>query len=105
MKLFIPNAADEKQALKTYGDIKKFASHTTGWDINDRQIYGVKYRHDGKDYEAWVGEKEKVEGNEVIAILESRLNYFICSQYRGVEAGHPIMIDRNEVKEIVDFED
>jgi len=105
MKFFIPNAADEKQALKTYGSIKKFTSYTTGWDINDRLIYGIKYRHDGKDYEVRVGEQEEVEGNEVIAILESRLNYFICSQYRGVEAGHPIMIDRNEVKEIVDFED
>lgn len=52
---------------------------------------------------AQVGEPERMTGEPVIAILDSD-PYFICTPNRGVLDGVPIVIDRHDVLEVVDFE-
>lgn len=70
MKFFIPAAADDEQAESVYNSIKKFASETTGWKIEDKRIFNIAYYHDGNKYYAEVGKVEDLISDLVIAILE-----------------------------------
>ena len=113
MKYFLPPQKDEKLENKAYDAIKKFAKETTGWDITDRttgwditdrKIYHIKYRHEGKDYEAKIGERETRQGETVIAILESTVTFLVCTPNRGVKRGMPILVGKEEIISITDFE-
>jgi len=104
MKFFLPSQKDEKLENETYNAIKKFAKETTGWDITDRKIYHIKYRHEGKDYEAKIDERETRQGETVIAILESTITFLVCTTNRGVRRGMPILVGKEEIISITDFE-
>ena len=105
MKFFIPHAENKEQENSVYKATKKFAKETTGWDIKDRKIYHIRYRHNGKYYEAKVGEREEVGGEEVIVILESEVTFLVCTANRGVVRGMPILVGREEIISITDFEE
>lgn len=103
MKFFIPEAKNEEQAEKVYEDIKAFAVQNTGWQIEDAKIFSIHYRHNGKEYNAEVGQMEHFIGDYVIAILESNA-YLICTRYRGVIKGEPILVGKHEVLSIKYFD-
>ena len=104
MKFFIPLAKDDKEAQEIYGGIIKFAKETAWKEIKDRKIFSIAFNHDGKDYIARVGEKYSVTGEMVMAILESE-TFLVCTPNRGVLRGMPILVGKNEVYSIEDFED
>ena len=105
MKFFIPHAEDKVQEDSVYEATKKFAKETTGWDIKDRKIYYIKWRHGREDCEARVGETQMRTGETVMAILESNVTFLVCTPNRGVIRGMPILVGRKEVKLIEDFEE
>jgi len=82
VKFFVPSAKDKEQEQRFYDAMKKFVKDQLGWDITDRKIFSVRYTHDGKNYYAEVGKVEQVEGETVMAILES-VTYLICTPNRG----------------------
>jgi len=104
MKFFIPHAKNKEEETKVYEAIKKFANTTLGWDIVDRRIFSLRYFHDGNEYYAEVGKVEQVEGEEVIAILES-VTYLICTTNRGVIRGMPILVGKDEAYSVIDFDE
>ena len=97
IKFFLPPQKDDKLENEAYDAIKKFAKETTGWDITDRKIYHIKYHHEGKDYEAKIGERETRQGETVIAILESTVTFFVCTPNRGVKRGMPMLVGKEEI--------
>lgn len=106
MKFFIPHAQNEQKRDSIYRAIKEFAKQQLEWDINDRKIFSIQYRHDGKDHYAEVGKKENylgAPGEEVIAILESN-TYLICTPNRGVMRGMPILVGKNDAYSVINFE-
>jgi len=109
MKFFLPHAKNKEQAEKNYEAIKRFAKDTLGWNVKDRRIFRIKYTHDGKNHYAEVGKTEQIEGEEVIAILESGYSdtivYLICTPNRGVVRGMPILVGENEAYSVVDFDE
>jgi len=109
MKFFIPHAKDKEEEHKVYDAIRKFARDQLKWNITDRRIFSIRYTHDGKGYYAEVGRTEQVEGEEVIAILESGYSdvivYLICTPNRGVARGMPILVGENETYSIADFDE
>lgn len=104
MKFFVPAAKDDKNAEKVYDSIKKFAKETTGWDVADRRIFSITYRHEGKEYHAEVGQADMRVGEVVVAILEST-TYLVCTPNRGVVRGGPILVGKDEVFAARDFEE
>jgi hypothetical protein len=104
MKFFIPAAKDDKNAKEIYEGIIKFAKENTWKEIKGRKIFSIAFNHDGKDYVARVGEIYSHTGEQVIAILESNA-YLVCTPSRGVLRGMPILVGKNEVYSIEDFED
>ena len=98
----MPHAKSKKQEKTVYESIKKFAKEQLRWNISDRKIFSIRYKHNGKDYYAEVGKKEQVENEEVIAILEST-TYLICTPNRGVARGLPILVGKDEARSVVDF--
>jgi hypothetical protein len=103
VKFFIPYTKDKKQAEKVLQGIKKFAKETIGWDITDRRIFSLSYTHEGKKYHSEVGKPDDRVDEEVIAILES-YTYLVCTPNRGVLRGEPVLVGKEEVKKIIDFE-
>ena len=103
MKFFIPDVEDVDEAEKIYDAIKKFAKMTLGWDVTDRRIFKISYRHNGNYYDAEVGKILKVNREEVIAILESNA-YLICTPTRGVIRDMPLLVGGDSAISVTDFE-
>ena len=103
MKFFIPAAKDDEQAESVYSGIKKFAQENTGWSIYEDRIFAIKYKHEGKDYFATVGETENRTDDVVLAILKST-TYLVCTKNRGGVRGNPILVGINEVTSIDYFD-
>jgi hypothetical protein len=104
MKFFIPGAEEEAYAEEIYEAIKKFAKMTLGWDVTDRRIFSIKYRHNSSEYYDEVGKKSKMNGEEVTAILESNA-FLICTPTRGELRDMPILVGKSSAISVVDFED
>lgn len=109
MKFFIPGAKDSKQAEEVYEATKTFASEQTGFKPSDRRIFHLSYRHEGRDYQAEVGQIHNRLSETVIAVLETstiggQMVYLVCTPNRSVLRGEPMLVGSNEVKSIVDFE-
>jgi hypothetical protein len=103
-KFFIPAANDENQRDKVYDGIKKWATECTGWKIEDKKIYSLRYIHDGKWYEAQVGEPDGLTKEKVIAILKSNA-YLICTPNRGVIRDMPILVGPESAYDIKYFDE
>ena len=102
MKFFVPHATSDETAEATWAATKKFAEETLGWNVSDRRIFSIRYRHDGQEYHSQVGREDPTEG-EVLIILESNA-YLVCTPNRGVLRGMPILVGKNEAIVVTDFE-
>ncbi len=108
MKFFLPGVTDQEKAEQLYADIKQRAQ---GLDISDKRIFRLIYQDEGKDWVAEVGRIELVEGRElrygevVIAILDAKVTYLICTPNLGILRDKPIMVPKNAVKSVEYFED
>lgn len=103
MKFFIPAAKDEKNAEDIWNATKKFAEQNLGWPVTNRRIFSLTYEHEGKVYHSEVGKPDQRIGELVIAILESD-TYLVCTSNRGVLRGEPILVGKEEVRDIEDFD-
>lgn len=103
MKYFIPHSENASEAEQVLESIKKFVKMTIGFNTTDRRIYSIHFHHNGKDYFAEVGKPEPQINEEVIAILESN-TFLICTPNRRVIRGMPILVGKEEVYSIEDFE-
>ncbi len=102
-KFFLPNARHDKQD-EFYQTIKKTVGKNMGWKIGDRKIYSIKYRLKGKEYRAEVGKYDAASKEDVIVILESNA-YLVCTPNRGILHGAPFLVAKEQVLDIVDFEE
>jgi len=102
MKFFVPEAENETEALSVWKATRKFAEETLGWEVSERRIFRISYRHDGKAYSVEVGKPDPRIGEVVLVILESN-TYLVCTPNRGVLRGMPILVGRNEVERTADF--
>jgi hypothetical protein len=107
MKFFLPGVKDPAQAEEIYAQIRGRAK---GLEISDRRIFRLEYKDEGKDWIAEVGRIELVNGQElrhgelVIAILDAGVTYLVCTPNLGVLRGQPIMVPKNAVKSVMEFE-
>jgi allophanate hydrolase subunit 1 len=104
MKFFIPDVNDEQLAVKTYQAIITFAKDTLGWNVSNRKIFQINYKHNSEYHEAEVGKNNDTNGEKIIAILESNA-YLVCTPSRGVIRGMPILVGIEEIFNIIDFEE
>ena len=100
---FIPAARTTKEQAEVYEAICKFVAQNTGWDISDRKIFSIRYRHEGVEAIAQVGEGD-IDGEIVLAILDS-ITYLVCTPNRGGIRGAPIMVGKDEVSDVTCVDD
>ena len=98
---FVPGADGPDAAEEVWQATKSFAEEQTGFEVSDRRIFHVDYRHNEQDFEAQVGEVEPRTGEVCVAILESG-SFLVCTENRGVARGVPILI--GAPGRIVDFD-
>jgi len=106
MKFFVPSAQDEKAAEEIYEATKKFATENCG-QLTDRRIQSIGFRDKGRFVSAEVGKIEPIAGETVVAILEQSGTgpYLVCTPNRGVIRGMPILVGKQEISSIADFDD
>jgi len=104
MKFFIPGTENLEQAEIVWTTTTKIALKNMGWNVSNRRIYRIDYIHDEKDGSYEVGKIAPDNGESVIVILESNA-YLVCTKTRGVARGLPILMGRDEVWHVKDFED
>jgi len=102
MKFFIPKTKDETQQTEFYAAIRKLAAQTLGWPISDRRVFSIRYRHDGRECLAQVGEHD-IDGEVVLAILDS-VAYVVCTPNRGAFRGDPILVGKSDASDVVYFD-
>jgi hypothetical protein len=102
MRFFVPQSPPG-QADETWHTIADFVRRATGQPIGDRRIYRLRYTLGGDTVTAQVGEPDPHTGEPVIVILDSD-PYLICTPNRGVLEGLPLLIDRPDVLEVVQFD-
>lgn len=106
MKSFIPYAASDVERERVYEAVKVHLAQEHGASFSDRRIRSLQYVHNGKNYSAVVGEDESGGLGVVIAILldTTRSLYLVCTPYRGVISGSPILVGEPDVQAVADFE-
>jgi hypothetical protein len=102
VKFFVPGGDDDKGAKDIYEATKNFAIENCG-PVTDRRIQKITFRDRKKVVEAEVGKIEPIVGETVVAILEGN-PYLVCTPNRGVLRGQPILVGKQEIISITDFD-
>ena len=102
MKFFLPKATSEEQQNQIYDAIRRFASESLGWPLTQRRVFSIRYRHNGVQALAQVGERD-IDGEIILAIFESTA-YVVTTPNRGAFRGDPILIGRDEASDVVFFD-
>jgi len=101
MKFFIPHATEVEQE-EVYEAIRRFVAESLSWPLTESRIFAVRYRHNGKEALAQVGERD-IDGEIVLAIFESNA-YVVCTPNRGGFRGDPILIGTDEASDVERFD-
>jgi hypothetical protein len=103
MHFFFPKTSDPAEANKFYEASRTFCEQQTGWQITKRLIYAIRYRHNGHEYLAQVGDLDNTDGL-VTCIFETSQAFLVCTPKRGVLRGEPMIVGRSDISDIEDFE-
>ncbi len=104
MKFTIPGATSSQQAFDIYVGVRKFII-SKGYRPFPAAISKLEYTHHRKKEVAQVNEITKINDEKVVLIFECEKLFLICTSSRGVAGGEPIIIGRNEMIQIIYFED
>ncbi|MBD2504689.1 hypothetical protein [Anabaena azotica] len=106
MKFFIPGANSLESEQNVYESIKLNLGKGRGVEFSERRIRMLKWRHDGKQYEAEVGEFTSFNNEPVIAILfdPQRKLYHVCTPNRGVLRDTSVLAGESSVIDFTDFD-
>ena len=103
MKFFIPNVkASETET--THKAMAKLLQEQFRLPVMDRRIFSLRYTNSKKRWLAEVGCLEEQENHyEIVAIFESK-QYMVVTRDKGGRPGITIMVDKDEVTAVEDFE-
>ena len=105
MEFFIPNSKNTETSEKVY----KALIESNNAIITKKRIYKIIFDDKGKRMTAQVGKQidkhYKEENQTVIAIVETESLYCICTSSRGIVAGVPIYIGKNEYNIALEYFD
>lgn len=106
MKFFCPMAKDAAESDRVYEATQKFVGESMGAKLSDRRIYRIRGVHNGKEFEAKVGEHFERLGELVVIILfdAERNLYYVCTPNRGVVRDMPYLVGGAEARHVEDFE-
>lgn len=83
-----------------YQDLVHYLKEELGHHVNtDNRYRHLRYKDDGDQYVANVGEVFDPVDEVVLAIFEGGFMFYICTQTRGVpgSANQPVMVDKPQI--------
>lgn len=103
MRFFIPSTKKSEIDL-VYQGMVDFLKDQLRVVISDRKIFSITYIHDKKEILAQVGQLDQKGGRyEIMAIFESN-PYIIYTQGKDGGNGVTILVDKNEIAAVKDFD-
>jgi len=105
MEFFLPGSTPETRD-SVYAQIRAHIAQELDADLSARRIRSLSYTHNGKKFDAEVGELESGGEGIVVAILfdQSRSLYLVCTPDRGIIRGGPILVGGHDVYAVSDFD-
>lgn len=106
MKFFVPHASDDEQASKVWDSVRAFLLKN-GMPTEERKVWKLSSRHNGKAYSEEVGKKAADLRETVLIILRAakgRPLYYVCTENRGVARGDPYLVGIDQDTHATDFE-
>jgi HEAT repeat protein len=107
VKFFVPpHKPGDTSSEAAYNAIKGYTVQTdpATADFDERRIYAVEYKHNGRMYSAQVGQTEERTKELIHAILGCGPDLvLICTTNRGAMKGYPIFVGKDEIISIVEF--
>lgn len=103
MEFFIPETKPS-QTEAVYTGMMEALKEQLRWPITPRRIFKLKYIHDKKPWQAEVGQLER-QGNryQILAIFESNC-YIVFTRDTDGSHGVTILVNKDEVTDIEDFQ-
>lgn len=103
MKFFVPNAENDAQSWRVLDAACKFNSVP----VPRRKIQKIEYLHDGMSLTAQVGkpmDRHYGEKDHVVLVIVGSDPYLVCLANRGVLRGTPIVVGKQEVRNVEYFD-
>jgi len=107
MKFFVPKpfVTTMNGAQRAHKCMRDFAHQKLDLNVTDRKVYQIDYVCDGELWDACVGEPEHDSGEMVIAILDAPRQYLICTPEHGGYGGKPIVVGKQHIESVIEFEE
>jgi hypothetical protein len=107
MKFFLPHAESQEQTDQVYASIRSFLCEELRAIFDDRKIFRLLYRHEGKRAAAEVGKFHPLNDEPIIAILyePGKNRYHVCTPTRGVIKGKSILVGGHSVEAVIEFDE
>ena len=107
MRFFVPrpHAKSKAEAHDSVECMRNFAQEMTGLETTDRKVYRIEFTRNGDQYEECVGEPEYDSGETVMAILDAKGKYLVCTPHHGSYRGRPIVVPKRATVAAEVFED
>lgn len=102
MQFFIPHTK-KAESEELYNGITEVLKDQLRVQITNRKIFSISYTHEKKDWYAEVGQLEQKGRYEIVAIFEAS-PYIVFTQTKSGDRGITLLINKDEVTEIQDFE-
>ena len=107
MRFFIPKpfAITKQQACEAHECMRNFAKKIVGLNTTDRKIYHIEFVRNGDIHEIYIDQPEYDSGEIVIAILDARGKYLICTPHNGGYQGKPIIVSKRCTELTIEFDE
>lgn len=109
MDFFVPEADDEAEAEEVWHATKNWVEKKRD-QVTERRIYSIEYADPDtqRTHAVAVGDDVPGVGEPAQVILESATGtvdvYYLCSPNRGVLGGSPVMVEKQHVQRVEEFE-
>lgn len=104
MKFFIPATDYDEHAELVYQSVKKSLTDQYGHKVSNARIRQITVIRNGKATTDTVGERSSLNGEIVVAIFDADTVYLVCTAFRGVARGEPMLAGKWQTQHVEYFD-
>ena len=108
MRFFVPNLKDDTKADQVWEELRKGVSRDDAkeWQATHRRVFRIWCRHNARSWVAEVGKGHPEDAQEQVYAIFDTFGpcYLVCTPKRGVFAGGPYYVGKDDTDDVEDFE-
>ncbi len=104
MKFFIPTIPDEEAEDFLKKSILPFLALQGFKTLESRRVFSITFQHKGNTITDTVGQLCASNNEPIFVILETENVFLVCTRYRGVLGGEPLLTGRHNIISVEYFD-